>query len=492
MKKQYIILFTSGELADRRFAVKSEGLIIGSSADADVRCTGAGILAEHVTLLPQLDTDEILLHRQRSASVVVNGKILTNSADVILHDDDDVKLGKSLRFILKLEETAAERNYSSGNVNADDSDATADDSTADAESDSATEKDGNITRYVSEAELADIREYVDIQKRKKKVLTLSCIIFLILLIAGMCTYKLASYESELTWPGSLEKKIQDEEYFVSLGKYGKFLIYYPKNKHTIVRKNGNNCEVMTLTGRNRDVPFHLELHVNTLENGFRTSKEKSFENWKHSLQTKKTFIISDNPSIEFFSKNSCGIPGYTFSYQRQYNNLTWNGVAIYIRYEDKEIILLKEVFSRDWERARSLLNGVSCISFANMMVMNYWEIPENINSHSLSTLSKIILRELAKDSEQSSWKELRNSISSALCLAHIAKNQDDINAFETALHVFHQEQTAWFTRRCLYFNYCKYFGITKEMQLIRVESLDRFFGLSDYRYNKICNDDWSL
>lgn len=49
---RYKIRFINGDLEGRSFAVKESGVVIGSSMNADIRSSDAGVAEEHVTLLP--------------------------------------------------------------------------------------------------------------------------------------------------------------------------------------------------------------------------------------------------------------------------------------------------------------------------------------------------------------------------------------------------------------------------------------------------------
>jgi len=492
MKKQFTIHFISGELSGRRFTVNAEGIVIGSSEEADVRCVSGGLLGEHVVLVPLKDKEEVMLQPRDSGSVAVNGNVLKDLQKVILHKDDDVKINKSLRFVLELEEAAAAPNRSFEAVSGDDddtADATADEAPA---GDSEKKASGSVTRYVSEEELEDIRGYATVQKRKKRAGYAFCIAGLLILIFAMIGYRYFTYERDLSWPGALDNTMNDDELYFKIGKNGKFLVYFPMTPKTVVKKDSTSCEVLSVIGKKRDVPFHLQLQINTLKDGFRVPKEQSFNTWRQNAQEKDGIVFTDKPTTEFYSKLECGIPGYRMMYQRQAQNVTWKGIAIYIRYEDKEIILLKEVFNRNWNRAAKMLSMVSCLSFSPDMVRNYWEVPEKLYDDSLPALSKIIARELSKNDEHASWSETYAAICSALSLAHVKNDTKVIVTLEESLHRFRRHQSVWFTRNCLYFKYCRQYNLNKEIQLLRSESANRFSGLNDYRLSKVCNDDWSL
>ena len=96
---RYKIKFISGDLAGRSFALGDSGLVIGSSTNADIRISESGIEDEHITLLPNFDSEVLL--RNRASEVFVRGESVPVGADVQLREGDDVRLGKSLAFVLE-------------------------------------------------------------------------------------------------------------------------------------------------------------------------------------------------------------------------------------------------------------------------------------------------------------------------------------------------------------------------------------------------------
>ena len=78
--------------------MKESGVVIGSSMNADIRSSDAGVAEEHVTLLPQ-SGGGIVMHC--SADALVRNGQASAGTDAALRPGDDVKLGKSLAFVVE-------------------------------------------------------------------------------------------------------------------------------------------------------------------------------------------------------------------------------------------------------------------------------------------------------------------------------------------------------------------------------------------------------
>ena len=274
---RYKIRFINGDLEGRSFAVKESGVVIGSSMNADIRSSDAGVAEEHVTLLPQ-SGGGIVMHC--SADALVRNGQASAGTDAALRPGDDVKLGKSLAFVVEEYGALAHSeepdidiygeatvNPASGGLNAD-----------------SDGEDVSHTRYASAEELADLRAANKSMERQRR-LAVVVGIFISIAILGLAYYISESgVENPVTWPGEVTGVYDDGEQRIDLGDNGKFLIYYPNSPAMVKNAKGSNFEVLTAVGRNQDVPFHITFEATPVKDGYAKTPRKSFDEWLAAVE----------------------------------------------------------------------------------------------------------------------------------------------------------------------------------------------------------------
>lgn len=167
---RYKIRFINGDLEGRSFAVKESGIVIGSSMNADIRSSDAGVAEEHLTLLPQ-SGGGIAMHCSDDA--LVRNEQAAAGTDAALRPGDDVKLGKSLAFVVEEYGALAHSNEPDVDIYGE---ATVNPASGGLNADSSGE-DVSHTRYASAEELADLRaanKSMERQRRLAVVMEFSC------------------------------------------------------------------------------------------------------------------------------------------------------------------------------------------------------------------------------------------------------------------------------------------------------------------------------
>lgn len=482
MPSKYRIRFISGELSGRVFAVNGAGTKIGRAKTADIRPGGEDIAAEHITLMPQLSSGVLLLvHGTESAWV--NGEEISGGQSVMLAPGADVRIGKELSFVLEpdasADPAAAESEEATEELTEE---ATAGESAA----------DGTHTRYASPAELDELRSFSRSEKRRRKFVLAAGILLFVCIIAGAYAYTVFEQENPLTWPGEVSGNYNDGEIRTEIEPFGKCLVYFPKTAATVQRVDGNNCEIMTALGRNMDVPFHIVFTVNPLPDGFRTTRRKSFDDWRKRVSEQNGFAFLSDPEQDFYRPSESGFPYYSVSYMRIDKKIRWQGYASYMRYQDKELILLREVPVNHFWRAEQVLRRFGAFVVSPTMVDHFWEIPGKRMEVNPTRLLQRCALELRKNIAVAVWDDLDFALRTLLCRAYETKDQVLIDAVVPLWLDFRTKQQVWYSQNCLAYQTAQASQNLLEMTRIVNDCLRRFPSPDDHRHVKIMKNIWTI
>lgn len=482
MPSKYRIRFISGELSGRVFAVNGAGTKIGRAKTADIRPGGEDIAAEHITLMPQLSSGVLLLvHGTESAWV--NGEEFHGGQSVMLSPGADVRIGKELSFVLEpdasADPAAAESEEATEELTEE---ATAGESAA----------DGTHTRYASPAELDELRSFSRSEKRRRKFVLAAGILLFVCIIAGAYAYTVFEQENPLTWPGEVSGHYNDGEIRTEIEPFGKCLVYFPKTAATVQRVDGNNCEIMTALGRNMDVPFHIVFTVNPLPDGFRTTRRKSFDDWRKRVSEQNGFAFLSDPEQDFYRPSESGFPYYSVSYMRIDKKIRWQGYASYMRYQDKELVLLREVPVNHFWRAEQVLRRFGAFVVSPTMVDHFWEIPEKRMEVNPTRLLQRCALELRKNIAVAVWDDLDFALRTLLCRAYETKDQVLIDAVVPLWLDFRTKQQVWYSQNCLAHQTAQSSQNLPEMTRIVNDCLRRFPSPDDHRHVKIMKNIWTI
>lgn len=491
MPSRYKIRFLSGELAGRTFAVSPTGTSIGRQREADIRPGGADIAAEHISLVPQ--ESGVMLHVHGDESAWVNGEEFTGGQEVQLAPGADVRIGRELTFVLEPDEMPVEESSAAASA-ADDSEEPTEELTEETSSDESAPKKGaeECTRYASPAELEELRRFNHSQQRRKRIVLVTGFLLFLLIIAGGYVASELQVENPVTWPGEVSGVYDDGEFRTEIEPGGKCLVYYPKTSATIVKSEGNNCEIMTALGKNMDVPFHIVFTVNTVPDGFRTTRKKSFDNWQKRVSEQNGFAFLAEPQQDFFRPTECGFPYYRLPYTRQDKNFRWQGYASYMRYHDKELILLREVPAGHFWRTGRVLRSFGSFVVSPGMVDRYWEIPEKRMTEDSTRLLQRASLELRKNIAVAVWDELDWMLRTLLCRAYETKDPVLTAAVFPLWREFREKQQVWYSQCCLAYQTYQAAQDREGMNRIINECLRRFPSPDDHRHVKVMKNVWTI
>lgn len=484
----YQIKFLSGELAGRTFAIRNSGIVIGRRRDADIRPGGADIAPEHVTLMPQSDSG-VLLHVAENASVLVNGEAVSGGQDRRLLPGADVRLGNELTFVLENDDSPLPP--VSAAVDGENTEEPTEELTGDGTEEN-TPQEGDRTRYASAAELDDLRKFNRSQKRRKQIVLGAGFLVFVLILGGAYLLSELRLENPVTWPGEVSGDYNDGEVRTEIAPGGKCLVYFPKMSATVVKTDGNNCEIMTALGRNFDVPFHIVFTVTGVPDGFRTTRKQSFDDWRKRLSEQQGFAFLEDPKQDFYRPAEGGFPYYRLAYTRQDKNFRWQGYASYMRYHDRELVLLREVPAGHFWRTDRVLQSYGAFVVSPSMTDRYWEIPEKRVEGDTTRLLQRASQELRKNIAVAVWDELDAMLRTLLCRAYESRDEVLSAAVLPLWLEFKEKQQVWYSQCCLAYQTYQTAENTEGMNRIVNECLRRFPSPDDHRHVKIMKNIWTI
>lgn len=511
--KYYKLKFIAGELSGRIFALDNF-VLIGRSREAGIRPGASDIAPEHISLAVE-DDGSVMMHVYSDAPTAVNDFELAGDSDINLPLLSDVRLGKDLVFILE-EATAAEmpqlppvtdetgeEELPTEDVTSDMDDedisekeeisnGNADEKKEDPSSSPQPESKENLTRYASEAELNTLKKINRTLKLKRKFLLLCGAAASLAIGGGAYLYSELQIENPLTWPGLLENKIDDSEFFVDMGNGAKCIAYYPNTPFMKVNKKERYCEVMTAVGRRKDVPFHLLLTVTDLKNGFFIPTDTSYNAWNRQMSEKHAFSFQGEKMRTFFRPQAHGFPAYNQNYIRTFGELRWQGVATYARWQDKEIVLLREVPLKHYQRAKTLIEAFDCLVVTSAWSNRHWEIPKTFFPGVPEDLLVRANRELAQNINFISWSDLSLMLRTLLSYAAAKKDSKMLDSVIPLWLDFREKQQIWYTQRCLSYIAYRNVGNQNGMRKILNSCLRHFRTPDDYRHIRILENIWEI
>ena len=477
----YKVRFVDGELAGREFSVKDSGTIMGKSQSADIRFGSDGIGAEHICLLPQSDGG-LLLSVYGGNNVELNGVRLGENATKSLVEGDEVSLGQNQKFVVMSDDFV-------GGVSQEFESEDLGDATQDIQTSGETRtKSSGSTRYASADEVEQLRRFDRAQIQKKRMILLLGILIALLIVASAFYYNSNSTENPATWPGEISGQYDDEQTELEAVPDGYFMVYYPKAGLRSKKSDASNCEILTAIGKRYDIPFHISFSVKTLENGFETTREKSFAEWEDKADN---FKFIGEPVEDFLRKDGAGYPYYKVCYTRVQNGFKWRGILNYLRYLDKEIVFLKEVPESQYWRAERTLNDYECVVVAKSTDDSYWDIPEKVSDVDTTLLLEAAAEQLRNNIVAMDWKQMDFVLRTLLYRAYKNKDKALIDTAQRLWKYFKAKKDIWFSKCCLAYNFYEAQGDTRKTREIVDECLRKFDSPHDYRHIRIIKGLWS-
>lgn len=365
-----------------------------------------------------------------------------------------------------------------------------------------TRDGGDVTRLASEAELADLARLRAKEPQRRKFV-FGVVIFLLLgVVMAMVAVLLGRNEKSITWPGEVDDDFDDVRQLLRIDDGTALLVYWPNDPRNVVSGDGTNLiDVVTAVGRDRDVPFHLNVTCETLTNGLRMTTIDSYRAWKRAREQDKWTLNAADEQLVFLNNSESGYPAWAVDYGREAEGFVFVGRALYIRHLDREIVVLRELPISFSGRTKNLLDGYLCIAANLTAVRARFEIPAERESGRPRDLVFSAYKDLQGGFLAADWRRLDRMLRTAILEALEKDDQRLLQDAKSLYAVLREKMQTWYVRACL--NFQQLDDPTQSDVLeegvrcagrtaIRLECARRLPDESDCRQLRIANDDWSL
>lgn len=163
-----------------------------------------------------------------------------------------------------------------------------------------------------------------------------------------------------------------------------------------------------------------------------------------------------------------------------------------MRYQDKELVLLREVPVNHFWRSERVLRRFGAFVVSPTMVDHYWEIPEKRMEFNPTRLLQRCALELRKNIAVAVWDDLDLALRTLLCRAYETKDQVLIDAVVPLWLDFRTKQQVWYSQNCLAYQTAQASQNLQEMTRIVNDCLRRFPSPDDHRHVKIMKNIWTI
>jgi hypothetical protein len=251
-------------------------------------------------------------------------------------------------------------------------------------------------------------------------------------------------------------------------------------------KTPGRVRLVSVFGQRRDVPCRLTLELAQSpellavgrEAGFAAWREKKISGggqWGFELENTLRFIGDGN-----------GIPYRVASFRHTEDGETWFGFAQYLKYRDREIVLLKEIPSSEGYRGERILKGTAFFLASQAFVEAHWEPDGKVPGRPLDELLGEAEKLLAP--AETAGRQLRvlaDTLRQALTLA-LARN--DAAAYDKAramLLELRNRQASELNNSLIEIHRERATGRDKAAALLTKACLDVFNDPDDKRYHSL-------
>lgn len=209
---------------------------------------------------------------------------------------------------------------------------------------------------------------------------------------------------------------------------------YPWNENAdvTIAPQSNGVTVISAMGRDRDVPYFLQLESHSDPEELKIGLMESVARW--FARTEKSALgfsfderMKEELKPEFFEdvypgscqeKSLYGVRFVQFDYKRTWtaDNQVWHGVGIYFRCGDTVYLLRREMPDSFWARGGYYLKIDSNLAIYKRYTDDYWESPgaaRSLSSKPVEELSAAIRNSLDKD-RPNDWRFVKKDIDSIL------------------------------------------------------------------------------
>ncbi len=294
------------------------------------------------------------------------------------------------------------------------------------------------TRLGSFEEILQLHHELERRSRFRKVAVGFAFAVFAAVLAALWFVSRTTRETEtMDYPRDAQGRRDEIRYHLHDGG-GQFLIHvdYPRSDKMSVTTapDSNGVSVVTFMGRDRDVPFFLQLETVEREEELKIDLMASVRAWiARTEATDAGFVFDERVKDElrpaFFEDvypESCqfqslyGVRFVMCEYKRTWTDgRLWHGILIYFRSGDTVYVFRREIPELHWERGGYRLRQDTNLAVYTAFIESYWESPgvEDLpmgrsTADLMDSTRTILSKERASD-----WPFLKKELDAALVMS---------------------------------------------------------------------------
>ena len=291
------------------------------------------------------------------------------------------------------------------------------------------------TREGDMQEILRIKAELERKRRRRRVFVSLCLVFVAVAMVGLWFLSRTDKEiEEMSYPENSQGQPDIARYtLVDASGEPLLTVDYPRdpNMSVTASPDSNGVSVVSSFGRDRDVPFFMQLEVMRHPDELKMSLMDSVQAWfARSEGSGEGFVFDDRMKNELKPKffedaypGSCqrkslyGVQFVEFDYKRSWpDGKLWHGVAIYFRSGDAVYVYRREIPESCWSRGGYRFRIDSNIAVYATFTDSFWQSPGmdalprgKSTSERMASIRNSLVRERASD-----WRFVRGEIDAVL------------------------------------------------------------------------------
>ena len=293
------------------------------------------------------------------------------------------------------------------------------------------------TRAGAMEEIMAMKEGLERRRRRRHVVVVFGFILVACMLAGLWFSSRTDNETDImSFPLNLEGRPDIATYAVK-DDLGRVIVAadYPRDNGMSVTESpdGGGVTVVSAMGRDRDVPFFLQLEAVSQADELEKDLLSSVRTWiSRAEESGAGYVfdikVKDELRYQFFedvfpgccqTKSLYGVKFVTFDYKRTWadsEKTLWHGVLIYFRKGDTAFIHRREIPESYWVRGGYRIEQDPNIALYSTFIDSYWESPgleglpiERKTSELMESVRGLLAKERASD-----WRYAKKEIDAVL------------------------------------------------------------------------------
>ena len=293
----------------------------------------------------------------------------------------------------------------------------------------------DVTPVLDPQVIQHIKAGLERKRKLRRVFVSLCLVFMAVAMVGLWFLSRTDKEiEEMSYPENSQGRPDIARYtLVDASGDPLLTVDYPRdpNMSVTASPDSNGVSVVSSFGRDRDVPFFMQLEVARHPDELKLSLMDSVRAWFARAEgSGEGFVFDDRMKNELNPKffedaypGSCqkkslyGVQFVEFDYKRSWpDGKLWHGVAIYFRTGDAVYVYRREIPESCWSRGGYRFRIDSNIAVYATFTDSYWQSPGadalpqgKAASERMASIRNSLVRERASD-----WRFVRGEIDAVL------------------------------------------------------------------------------